>query len=102
MAITDETYVLLTTFKRSGEGVGTAVWIAASVVLTIGVVLAERNRLVLWANAAVLAVTVLVGYTLARHNPVAWVYGMVAGQVLALVWLLQLYGKDRKDGVVSA
>ena len=29
MAITDETYVLLTTFKRSGEGVGTAVWIAA-------------------------------------------------------------------------
>ena len=29
MAITDETYVLLTTFRKSGEGVGTAVWIAA-------------------------------------------------------------------------
>lgn len=28
MAITDETYVLLTTFRKSGEGVGTAVWIA--------------------------------------------------------------------------
>jgi PPOX class probable F420-dependent enzyme len=29
MAITDETYVLLTTFRKSGEGVGTAVWIVA-------------------------------------------------------------------------
>lgn len=29
MAITDETYVLLTTFRKSGEGVPTAVWIAA-------------------------------------------------------------------------
>jgi len=29
VAITDETYVLLTTFRKSGEGVGTAVWIAA-------------------------------------------------------------------------
>lgn len=29
MAITDETYVLLTTFRRSGEGVGTPVWIVA-------------------------------------------------------------------------
>ncbi|MFM2078178.1 MAG: hypothetical protein RJA49_2068 [Actinomycetota bacterium] len=29
MAITDETYVLLTTFRKSGEGVGTPVWIVA-------------------------------------------------------------------------
>jgi PPOX class probable F420-dependent enzyme len=29
MAITDETYVLLTTFRKNGDGVGTAVWIAA-------------------------------------------------------------------------
>ena len=29
MSITDETYVLLTTFRKNGEGVGTAVWIAA-------------------------------------------------------------------------
>jgi PPOX class probable F420-dependent enzyme len=29
VAITDETYVLLTTFRKSGEGVGTAVWIVA-------------------------------------------------------------------------
>lgn len=29
MSITDETYVLLTTFRKSGEGVGTAVWIVA-------------------------------------------------------------------------
>lgn len=29
MAITDETYVLLTTFRKSGEAVGTPVWIVA-------------------------------------------------------------------------
>jgi PPOX class probable F420-dependent enzyme len=29
MAITDETYVLLTTFRKSGEGVGTPVWIVS-------------------------------------------------------------------------
>ena len=29
MAITDETYVLLTTFRKTGEGVPTAVWIVA-------------------------------------------------------------------------
>lgn len=27
MAITDETYVLLTTFRKNGDGVGTPVWI---------------------------------------------------------------------------
>jgi PPOX class probable F420-dependent enzyme len=29
MAITDENYVLLTTYRKSGEGVGTPVWIVA-------------------------------------------------------------------------
>ncbi|MBK5332737.1 MAG: PPOX class F420-dependent oxidoreductase [Ilumatobacteraceae bacterium] len=29
MAITDEKYVLLTTFRKNGEGVGTPVWIVA-------------------------------------------------------------------------
>lgn len=29
MAVTDETYVLLTTFRKTGEGVGTPVWIVA-------------------------------------------------------------------------
>ncbi len=82
-----------------------ALWLGLCIsqhVLTSYLVLAERNHMVLLANAAVLAVTVLVGYPLARHNPVAWVYGMIAGQVLALVWLLQLYCKDRKDQVVPA
>jgi O-antigen/teichoic acid export membrane protein len=82
-----------------------ALWLGLCIsqhVLTSYLVLAEHNRLVVWVNAAVLVVTVLVGDTLARHNPVAWVYGMVAGQVLALVWLLQLYCKDRKEGVVEA
>ena len=29
MPVTDETYLLLTTFRKSGEGVPTAIWIAA-------------------------------------------------------------------------
>ena len=65
-------------------------------VLTSHLVLAERKRMVLWANACVLLATVVVGYACALSTPVAWVYGMVAGQVLALVWLLQLYLQDRR------
>ena len=75
-----------------------ALWLGMCIsqhVLTSYLVLAERNSRVLWVNACVLAVTVLVGYAFALNHPVAWVYGMVAGQVLALVLLLQLYRKDR-------
>lgn len=75
-----------------------ALWLGMCIsqhVLTSYLVLAERNHRVLWVNACVLAVTVLVGYAFALNNPVAWVYGMVAGQVLALMLLLQLYCKDR-------
>jgi O-antigen/teichoic acid export membrane protein len=75
-----------------------ALWLGMCIsqhMLTSYLVLAERNSQVLWVNACVLTVTVLVGYAFAHNNPVAWVYGMVAGQVLALVLLLQLYLKDR-------
>lgn len=75
-----------------------ALWLGMCIsqhVLTSYLVLAERNRQVLWVNACVLAVTVLVGYAFALNNPVAWVYGMVAGQALAWVLLLQLHRKDR-------
>ena len=75
-----------------------ALWLGMCIshhVLTSYLVLAERNSRVLWVNACVLAVTVLVGYAFALNNPVNWVYGMVAGQVLALVLLLQLYRKDK-------
>ena len=75
-----------------------ALWLGMCIsqhVLTSYLVLAERNSRVLWINACVLAITVLVGYAFALNNPVDWVYGMVAGQVLALVLLLQLYRKDR-------
>jgi hypothetical protein len=51
--------------------------------------------MVLWANGCVLVVTLLVGYAFALNTPVAWVYGMLAGQLLALLWLLLLYRKDR-------
>lgn len=75
-----------------------ALWLGLCIsqhVLTSYLVLAERNSRVLWINACVLAITVLVGYAFALNNPVDWVYGMVAGQVLALVLLLQLYREDR-------
>lgn len=75
-----------------------ALWLGMCIsqhVLTSYLVLAERNSRVLWVNACVLVVTVLAGYAFALHNPVNWVYGMVAGQVLALALLLQLYLKDR-------
>mgnify|MGYP000228689290 FL=1 len=75
-----------------------ALWLGMCIsqhVLTSYLVLAERNSRVLWVNACVLAVTVLVGYVFALNNPVEWVYGMVAGQVLTLALLLQSYRKDR-------
>jgi O-antigen/teichoic acid export membrane protein len=64
-------------------------------VLTSYLVLAERQGLVLWANALVLVVTVIVGYVFAQSCPIDWVYGMVVGQSVALVWLYKLYRKDR-------
>ena len=62
---------------------------------TCHLVLANRHHMVLWANSGVLLVTVLVGYVCAQNTPVAWVYGMVAGQVLALAWLLHMCRQDR-------
>jgi O-antigen/teichoic acid export membrane protein len=75
-----------------------ALWLGLCIsqhVLTSCLVLAERHHMVLWANGCVLVVTLLVGYAFALNTPVAWVYGMLAGQLLALVWLLMLYRKDR-------
>lgn len=68
-------------------------------VLTTCLVLAEQHQMVLWANGWVLAVTLLVGCAFASNTPVDWVYGMLAGQLLALVWLLRLYRKDRAVGL---
>lgn len=68
-------------------------------VLTSHLVLAERKHMVLWANGGVLLVTVVVGYACALTTPVAWVYGMVAGQVLALSWLLHMRRQDKAMGV---
>jgi len=75
-----------------------ALWLGLCIsqhVLTSYLVLAERHAMVLWVNGCVLAVTLLVGYALALNNPVAWVYGMLAGQMVALVLLLTLYRKER-------
>lgn len=67
-------------------------------VLTSHLVLAERKHMVLWANGCVLLATVVVGYACARSTPIAWAYGMVAGQVLALAWLLYMRRQDKAMG----
>ena len=75
-----------------------ALWFGLCVsqhMLTSCLVLAEQHQIVLWANGWVLVVTLLVGYAFASDTPVAWVYGMLAGQLLALAWLMVLYRKDR-------
>jgi O-antigen/teichoic acid export membrane protein len=59
-------------------------------------VFAQRNGLVLAVNAAVLLVTACVGYPLATLDPVLWVFGMLAGQALAVVWLWCLYHRDKQ------
>lgn len=63
-------------------------------VLTGYFVFAQRNGMALWANALILFVTAVVGYSMARHEPVLWVYGMLAGQVVATIWLIRLYRQD--------
>lgn len=68
-------------------------------VLTSHLVLAERKSMVLWANACVLLATVVVGYACALSTPIAWVFGMLAGQLLALVWLLSICRQDKVAGV---
>lgn len=76
-----------------------AIWLGLCLsqhVLTGYLVLAERHRMVLYANAWVLLMTVAVGYAFARVEPIQWVYGMVAGQLFACTWLLQLYLQDRR------
>ena len=78
-----------------------AVWLGLCMgqhVLTGYLVLAERHRMVLYANALVLLVTVVVGYAFARAEPIHWAYGMVAGQLLTAGWLLRLYLQDRGVG----
>jgi O-antigen/teichoic acid export membrane protein len=75
-----------------------AVWLGLCLsqhVLTSYLVLAERQRLVLWANAWVMAVTVGVGFAFAQSSPIDWVYGMLAGQAVALAWLYRLYARDQ-------
>jgi O-antigen/teichoic acid export membrane protein len=75
-----------------------ALWLGLCIsqhVLTSCLVLAEQHHMVLWANGCVLVVTLLVGYAFALNTPVTWVYGMLAGQLLALLLLLQLYRQDR-------
>ncbi len=68
-------------------------------VLTGYFVFAQRNGMVLLVNALILLVTVGVGYPMARHDPVLWVYGMLAGQAIAVMWLIRLYHQDKYKSV---
>ena len=59
-------------------------------------VFAARQARVLLVNGLVLAVTALLGYGFALLSPVDWVYGMIAGQLVAVVWLLNCYRADMR------
>lgn len=59
-------------------------------------VFAERHGQVLWVNGMVLFVTLVVGYVMARIDPVLWVYGMIAGQLLPIALLVRCYRLDTK------
>lgn len=77
-----------------------AVWLGLYLsqhVLTGYFVFAQRNGMVLIVNALVLLVTVGVGYPLAQKSPVLWAYGMLAGQAVAVVWLLRQYDQDKNN-----
>lgn len=68
-------------------------------VLTGYFIFAQRNSMVFIVNLLILFVTVGVGYPMARYEPVFWVYGMLAGQVVAVTWLILLYHRDRRTSV---
>jgi multidrug transporter EmrE-like cation transporter len=75
-----------------------ALWLGLCIgqhVLTGYLVFAERNDLVLWLNAGVLFVTLLVGYFCARLSPVTWVYGMLVGQILVMLLLIKSRHGDK-------
>ena len=59
-------------------------------------VFAAHPARVLSMNGLVLAVTVVSGYGFALLSPVAWVFGMVAGQLVAVVWLVRCYRADMR------
>jgi len=64
-------------------------------VVTGYLVLAGRQSQVLWLNGAVLGLTLVFGAALASQNPIDWVYGMIAGQLLAIGWLVRCYVTDK-------
>lgn len=62
-------------------------------------VFAARPARVLSMNGLVLAVTVVSGYGFALLTPIAWVFGMIAGQLVAVVWLVRCYRADLSAGM---
>ncbi len=63
-------------------------------VLTGYFVFAQRHGAVFAANAVILLVTLGVGYPMAQHDPVLWVYGMLAGQLVAVMGLVYSYQRE--------
>lgn len=56
-------------------------------------VFADRRNAVLWVNLLILLVTGSVGIFAAQMTPIDWVYGMVAGQLVAFGLLVMLCRK---------
>lgn len=65
-------------------------------ILTGYLVFAERHSQVLWVNGLVLLVTLAVGAVMANIDPLLWVYGMIAGQLLPIALLARCYWVDTK------
>lgn len=71
-----------------------AIWLMiciAQQLLTAHLVLTERRPLVLWVQSGVLLTTALLGLWAMTFNPLYWVYGMIGGQVFAIIILARLY-----------
>ncbi len=75
-----------------------ALWLGLCIVqhALIGyLVFAGRQTEVLWVNAGVLLVTIGAGYLCMLANPVAWVYGMLIGQIFVMFLLLKIRNGDK-------
>lgn len=73
------------------------VWLMLCIVqhlLTAHLVLTERRSAVLGVQAGVLFTTLVVGLSAMNLNPLYWVYGMISGQLFALLVLARLYFKS--------
>ncbi len=76
-----------------------SIWLGLSVcqnVLTGHYIFMKNKNMVFLVNVIILFVTCSVGYAFVLiAGAVTWVYGLISGQLVALVWLLCLFSRER-------